>query len=105
MTRLRQAIKRIDTLVVLLVAVLAALATGVVYAALYFGWFGSPWQMAAWLLACAAFVVAGGPAVSQRIARNTHVHGAARPATEPEARAAARGSGTPRDIHEQHFPD
>ncbi len=97
--------KRIDTLVVLLVAALAALATGAVYAALYFGWFGSPWQLAAWLLVCVAFLAAGIPAVGHRTTRHTSVHGSARPASQDEARKAARGDAGASPLHDQTFED
>jgi fatty acid desaturase len=107
MTRraLLEAIKKVDTLVVLLVAVFAALATGAVYAALQFGWFGSPWQLAAWLLVCLAFVAAGIPVVGHRMTRHSNVHGSARPASQDEARKAAHGDAGASPLHDQTFKD
>jgi uncharacterized iron-regulated membrane protein len=107
MTRrsLLEAIKRVDTLVVLLVAVLAVLAAGAIYAALHFGWFGSPWQLAVWLLVCLAFLVVGVPAVGHRMTRHTNVHGSARPASQDEASKAARGEAGALPLHDQTFKD
>jgi beta-lactamase regulating signal transducer with metallopeptidase domain len=107
MTRrsLFEAIKRVDTLVVLLVAILAGCAIGAVYAALYFGWFGSPWQFALWLLVCVAFLAAGVPAINYRTKHNTQVHGSARPASQDEATRAARGTAGASPLHDQTFKD
>jgi membrane protein implicated in regulation of membrane protease activity len=107
MTRrsLLEAIKRVDALVVLLIAILAALAIGAVYAALYLGWFGSPWQLATWLVICVAFLAAGVPAVGHRMTRHTNVHGSARPASQDEARKAALGDAGPSPMHDQTFKD
>jgi hypothetical protein len=99
------AIKGVDTLVVLLVTVLAGLGVGAVYAALHFGWFGSPWQLAAWLIVCVAFVAAGAPAVGHRMARHTQVHGSARPASQDEATKAARGDTGASPLHDKTFKD
>jgi fatty acid desaturase len=98
-------IKRVDTLVVLFFAVLAALAAGALYAALHFGWFGSPWQLATWLVICVAFLAAGVPAVGHRMTRHTNVHGSARPASQDEARKAARGDTGASPLHDQTFED
>ena len=97
--------KRVDTLVVLLVAILAALAMAAVYAALHFGWFGSPSQLAVWLLVCVAFLVVGVPAVGHRMTRHTNVHGSARPASQDEARKAARGEAGASPLRDQTFED
>jgi len=97
--------KRVDTLVVLLVAVLTVLVSGAVYAALHFGWFGSPWQLAVWLLVCVAFLVVGVPAVGHRTTRHTNVHGSARPASQDEARKAAGGDAGASPLHDQTFKD
>lgn len=107
MTRrsLLEAIKKVDGLVVLLVVALAALAIGAVCAALYFGWFGSPWQLATWLVICVAFLAAGVPAVGHRMTRHTNVHGSARPASQDEARKAARGDAGASPMHDQTFED
>ena len=37
--------------------------------------------------------------------QNTHVHGAAKPASETEAQAAARGTAKANDVHDEKFPD
>jgi hypothetical protein len=63
------------------------------------------WGLALGLFICVAFVVVGLPALVGQTPKNTLVHGAARPATESEAQAAARGGIKTRDIHDQHFPD
>lgn len=107
MTRrsLLEAVKKVDTFVVLLVAVLAALATGAVYAALHFGWFGSPWQFAVWLLVCVAFLAAGVPAINYRTKQHAQVHGSARPASQDEAIGAARGAAGASRLHDQTFKD
>jgi hypothetical protein len=98
-------IRRFDKLVVVLVAVPAALAVAAIYAALHFGWFSSPWQLAAWLVICVAFVVVGVPAAGQRMMRNANVHGSARPASQDEARKAARGDAGTSPLRDQSFED
>jgi hypothetical protein len=102
---LLEAIKGIDTLIVLLVTVLAALATGAVYAALHLGWFDSPSRLTVWLLICVAFLAAGAPAVGQRMTRHSNVHGSARPASQDEARKAAGGEAGASPLHDQTFKD
>ncbi len=97
--------KRVDTLVVLLVAVMAVLAAGAIYAALHFGWFGNPWELALWLLVCVAFLAAGVPTVGHRMTRHTNVHGSARPASQDEASKAARGEAGALPLHDQTFKD
>ena len=97
--------KRVDRLVLLLVAVLAALAIAAVYAALHFGWFGSLSELAVWLLVCVAFLIVGVPAVGHRMTRHTNVHGSARPASQDEARKAARGDTGVSPMHDQTFED
>ena len=52
-------VKKIDALGAVLLAVLVALALGAVYAALHFGWFRSPWEMAAVLFVGGCFVAFG----------------------------------------------
>jgi hypothetical protein len=102
---LLEVIKKLDTFVVIVVSVFAALATGAVYAALQYGWFGSPWQLAGWLLVCVAFVAVGIPAVGHRATRHSNVHGSARPASQDEATKAARGDATASPLHDQTFED
>jgi hypothetical protein len=65
----------------------------------------TPWSLALGLFICIAFVAVGLPVQAGQTPKNTLVHGAARPATESEARTAARGSAKTRDVHDQHFPD
>jgi membrane protein implicated in regulation of membrane protease activity len=103
--RISAVMKRIDPLVVLLVAILAAFAIAASYAALHFGWFGSPWQFAMWLLISLAFLVVGVPAVGHRMTRQANVHGSARPASQDEARKAARGDAGASPLHDQTFED
>lgn len=95
----------LDATGLVLLAALALLAIAAGFAALHFGWFSSSWEFAAWLVVCAAFLVVGLPSHVTTAPKNTLVHGAARPATETEAQAAARGAVKAREIHEQQFPD
>jgi hypothetical protein len=104
MPRLFGAIKRIDAIGLGLASVLAALALGAAYAALYFGWFRSPWELAGWLMVGLAFVAAGLGVHANLTPKNTNVHGAARPASETEAQAAAR-SDTKAPFHDRTFSD
>lgn len=97
--------KKIDKLGLTLAAVLAALACGAGYAALHFGWFNSPWELAAWLVVGLAFIAAGLGIQANLAPRNTNVHGAARPASESEADAAARSGTKPAPLHDRIFPD
>lgn len=103
--KLLEAIKRIDTLGACIILVLAALAIGSVYAALHLGWFRSSWEMAAWLVVGFAFLAAGIGVQTTSPPRNTNVYGAAKPASESEAQAAARGGKTSTPLHDQTFPD
>lgn len=101
----RGALGRIDALGLGLVALLAALACGAAYAALHFGWFRSPWELAGWLVVALAFVVAGLGVQAHRAPRNTNVHGDARPASESEAQASARGDKKSPALHDRTFSD
>jgi hypothetical protein len=98
-------VKKIDALGAVLLAVLVALAVGAVYAALHFGWFRSPWELAGWLFVGGCFIAFG---LSTQGAspppRNPQVHGTAKPASEQEAQAAARGDTKP-IFHDQTFSD
>jgi hypothetical protein len=107
MFRVKQprAINKIDTVGLTLAAVLAAVALGAGFAALHFGWFRSPWELAAWLMVGFAFVIAGLGLQGHPTPRNTNVHGAARPASESEAEAAARTGTKPAPLHDRTFPD
>ena len=99
--------RRFDALGLLLWLALGGLAVAAGYAALHFGWFSSPWELAAWLVVCIAFFVSAAslPSHVPSAPKNTLVHGAARPASETEAQAAARGAVKAREIHEQEFDD
>jgi hypothetical protein len=99
------AIKKIDKLGVTLLTTLIALAVGTVYAALHFGWFESPLQLAGWLVVGLAFVIAGLGVHTHQIPRNANVHGAARPASESEAQASARGEAKSPSLHDRTFSD
>jgi hypothetical protein len=88
----------------LLLALLAALALMAGAAVMQYEHL-TPWSLALGLFICVAFVVVGLPAQVGQTPKNTLVHGAARPATESEAKAAARGGVKTRDIHDQQFPD
>lgn len=88
---------------VLLIA-LAAIAVAV-GAVLYEFRYITPASGLAWIVICVAFVAVGLPGHTLPGPRNTSVHGAARPADEAEARAAARGASKAADLHEQTFSD
>jgi len=98
-------LQRIDKLGVVLVALLAGLGLAGTYAALHFGWFNSPWEMAGWFVVGLAFLAAGVGVQGKLTPRNTNVHGAARPASESEAQASARGDTTSASLHDQTFPE
>lgn len=99
------AIRGIDKIGVGLVSVLAGLAFAGAYAALHFGWFRSAWEMAIWLAVGLAFIAAGVGVRANLPARNTNVYGDAKPASESEAQAAARGNTKSGPLHDQTFPD
>jgi len=99
------AVRKIDRLGLTLVAVLAALALGAGYAALHFGWFGSAWELAGWLVVGFAFLAAGLGVHANLTPKNTNVHGDARPASESEAEAAARSGTKPAPLHDRTFSD
>jgi type IV secretory pathway TraG/TraD family ATPase VirD4 len=56
-----EAIRKLDAFGLLLLLAFGALAVAAGYAALHFGWFRSPWHLAAWLVVCVAFLVVGLP--------------------------------------------
>jgi hypothetical protein len=97
--------RKIDKTSLCLTAVLAALALASAYAALHFGWFSSPWQLAGWLLVGFAFVAAGLGVQGNPTPKNTNVHGDARPASESEAQAAASSGTKSAPLHDKTFPD
>lgn len=59
-----EAIKQLDTVGIAIALVLGGLALASGYAALHFGWFRSPWELAVWLVVCVAFLVIGLPSQS-----------------------------------------
>jgi hypothetical protein len=97
--------RKIDKTGLCLAAVLAALALASAYAALHFGWFSSPWQLAGWLVVGFAFVAAGLGVQGNPTPKNTNVHGDARPASESEAQTAARSGTKPAPLHDKTFSD
>ena len=67
---------------------------GVGAALIEFGFF-KPWELALFLLVGIAFVAVGLPSHGTSAPKNSKVHGAAAPAAEQEALAAARGKTKP----------
>src|ERR1700730_13614801 len=78
MPRLFGAMRRIDAIGLGLASVLAALACGAAYAALHFGWFRSPWELAGWLVVGLGFVAAGPGGHCTLTPQNTNVDACAR---------------------------
>ena len=98
-------VKKIDRLGAVLLAALAAAAIGAAYAALHFGWFRSPWELAAWLFFAGAFIAVGlGAQSTAPPPRNPQVHGTAKAADAWETKAAARGD-TKAPLHGRDFED
>ncbi len=93
-----------DALGLLLLAGLVALAASVGAALIEFGFF-KPWELAVFLLVGLAFVAVGLPSPGMSAPKNSKVHGAARPAAEQEAQAAARGETKTARMHDQQFSD
>ena len=93
-----------DALGLLLLAGLAALAVGVGASVIEFGVF-KPWELALFLLVGLAFVAVGLPSHGTSAPKNSKVHGAAAPAAEQDALAAARGKTKPSPLHDQQFSD
>src|SRR5277367_6402395 len=56
-----QAIKNLDVVGASIALAFVGLAVGATYAALHFGWFRSPWELAVWLVVCISFLVIGLP--------------------------------------------
>ena len=95
--------RSLDALGLLFVLGLVIIAAGV-GAALLLDHIFTPWGLVAWLGGGVAFAVTGIP-VARRLMGDGMVHGAARPASEAEAQAAARGKAKVAPVHEQRFPD
>jgi len=95
--------RSLDALGWLFVLGLAIIAVGA-GAALLMEHIFTPWGLVAWLGVVLAFAVVGVPALRRPIGESM-VHGMARPASEAEAQAAARGKAKPAPVHEQRFKD
>ena len=93
-----------DALGLLLLAGLAVLAVFVGATLIEFGRF-TPWELALFLLVGIAFVAVGLPSHGTSAPKNSKVHGAAAPAAEQDALAAARGETKTARLHNQQFPD
>ena len=94
----------LDTTGVLLLAALGGAAAVAVAALIDRGYF-TPWELAIGLFVGAAFLVIGFPSHVATAPKNTRVHGAAAPAAEHEAHAAARGDTKTAPMHDATFPD
>jgi len=64
-----------------------------------------PWELLAVVGLGGVLVAAHHPHAPPATPRNTMAHGAARPAAEPEAQAAARGGGNTAPMHDMTFRD
>jgi hypothetical protein len=94
----------VDATGLLLLALLAALACLAGAAFMDYAHV-SPWGLAVGLFVLVAFVAVGLPHRGAPAPKNTLVHGAAKPASEGEAHAAARGNIKPAPMQEQTFAD
>lgn len=103
--KLPGALKKIDTFGACILTLLACLVIGAAYAALHFGWFRSPWEMAAWLFVGVAFLAVGLGSHGSPPQRNAKAHGDARPADQEEAKMAARGETGGPKLSERQFKD
>jgi hypothetical protein len=93
-----------DALGLLLLTGLAALAVSVGVALIEFEYF-KPWELALFLLVGIAFVAVGLPSHGTSAPKNSKVHGAAAPAAEQDALAAARGETKTARLHNQQFSE
>ena len=96
--------RRLDATGLLLLAAVGVAAVGGGAGLIYEGYF-TPWGLVVFLVVGVAFVAVGVSHHAPTAPKNTFAHGAARPASESEAQAAARGAVKAREIHEQKFPD
>ena len=94
----------LDATGALLLAALGVAAAVAVAALIDRGYF-TPWELAIGLFVGAAFLVVGLPGHVAATPKNTRVHGAAAPASEHEAHAAARGDTKTAPMHDTTFPD
>jgi len=89
----------------MLFVALAVIAAGAAYAAVEFRWFSSGWALAGFVVVGIAFVGAAlGIHHHKEAPRNEGIYGAAKPASEAEAHAAATGAKKA-PLHERMFPD
>ena len=88
-----------------LLLVALGVAAAVAAAALIDRGYFTPWEFAVALFVGAAFLVVGFPGHVHPAPHNTRVHGAAAPAAEHEAHAAARGDTKTAPMHDATFPD
>ncbi len=65
----------------------------------------TPWELALFLLVGIAFMAVGLPSHGTPAPKNSKVHGAAAPAAEQDALAAARGETKTARLHNQQFPE
>jgi hypothetical protein len=93
-----------DALGLLLLAGLVALALAGGAALMDYGHF-TPWGLALGLFIVVAFVAVGLPSHGTPAPKNSKVHGAAAPAAEQDALAAARGETKTARLHNQQFPE
>ena len=93
-----------DALGLLLLAGVVVLAASTGAALIEFGFF-KPWELALFLLLGLAFVAVGLPSHGVSAPKNSNVHGAAAPAAEQDALAAARGKTRSSPLHDQQFPE
>jgi hypothetical protein len=95
---------RIDLFGWLLIAILAALALAAGAALIAYEHL-SLWDLSLGLFIGLAFVAVGLPAQNNTTPKNTLVHVAAKPASESEAQAAARGDRASPALHDRTFSD
>jgi hydrogenase/urease accessory protein HupE len=82
-----------------------AVAVWISYEAVEAGYFKTWWHFGAFLLVCVAGLAVGLPSPGVPAPKNAKVHGAAAPASEQDALAAARGKTKPSPLHDQQFSD
>ncbi len=88
-----------------LLLVALGVAAAVAVTALIDRGFFTPWELAIGVFVGAAFLMVGLPGHVHPAPKNTRVHGAAAPASEHEAHAAARGDTKTAPMHDAIFPD
>jgi hypothetical protein len=96
--------RHLDAIGLALLAGLAAAITGGGVAIVAAG-LVKPWELTAVLGLGGVLVAAASERAVSTTPKNTLVHGAARPAAETEAKAAARGIAKAPDLHNRTFPE